>query len=229
MYRSDAERRLLELNLERARALAGGQRPLRHRQSARRAALHVREWAGGGFDARRRRPARPDRADADDERLHPLRRAQSLLELAAGHHLRKLLAPTILKEGPRLFHEPRLRTAVRLVGPARMSSIRCRSTGMRSPPAEFRSNLRQKPGPANSMGKMKFMFPNAQGIWLHDTPEKEKIEDAARLAEQRLRPARGCAAASRAGCSTAARRSRKGAKPEQKVNLPRRCRSTSPI
>ena len=31
------------------------------------------------------------------------------------------------------------------------------------------------------MGKMKFMFPNAQGIWLHDTPEKEKIEDAARL------------------------------------------------
>ena len=42
-------------------------------------------------------------------------------------------------------------------------------------------HLRQKPGPANSMGKMKFMFPNAQGIWLHDTPEKEKIEDAARL------------------------------------------------
>src|SRR5206468_1412735 len=42
-------------------------------------------------------------------------------------------------------------------------------------------NLRQRPGPANSMGKMKFMFPNSQGIWLHDTPEKEKIEDAARL------------------------------------------------
>jgi murein L,D-transpeptidase YcbB/YkuD len=42
-------------------------------------------------------------------------------------------------------------------------------------------NMRQKPGPANSMGRMKFMFPNAQGIWLHDTPEKEKIEDAARL------------------------------------------------
>ena len=39
------------------------------------------------------------------------------------------------------------------------------------------------------MGEMKFMFPNTQGIWLHDTPEKEKIEEAARLAEQRLRPA----------------------------------------
>jgi murein L,D-transpeptidase YcbB/YkuD len=31
------------------------------------------------------------------------------------------------------------------------------------------------------MGRMKFMFPNAQGIWLHDTPEKEKIEEAGRL------------------------------------------------
>ena len=31
------------------------------------------------------------------------------------------------------------------------------------------------------MGKMKFMFPNQQGIWLHDTPEKEKIDEAARL------------------------------------------------
>jgi murein L,D-transpeptidase YcbB/YkuD len=41
--------------------------------------------------------------------------------------------------------------------------------------------MRQKPGPANSMGRMKFMFPNQQGIWLHDTPEKEKIEEAARL------------------------------------------------
>src|SRR5213075_1755556 len=46
---------------------------------------------------------------------------------------------------------------------------------------QVRARLRQKPGPANSMGKMKFMFPNAQGIWLHDTPEKEKIEEAARL------------------------------------------------
>ena len=36
-------------------------------------------------------------------------------------------------------------------------------------------------GQPNSMGRMKFMFPNAQGIWLHDTPEKEKIEEAARL------------------------------------------------
>jgi murein L,D-transpeptidase YcbB/YkuD len=41
--------------------------------------------------------------------------------------------------------------------------------------------MRQLPGPANSMGRMKFMFPNKEGIWLHDTPEKEVLEEASRL------------------------------------------------
>ncbi|HEU4705423.1 MAG TPA: L,D-transpeptidase family protein [Sphingomicrobium sp.] len=41
--------------------------------------------------------------------------------------------------------------------------------------------LRQLPGPANSMGRMKFMFPNDEGIYLHDTPEKEKLTEASRL------------------------------------------------
>jgi len=78
--------------------------------------------------------------------------------------------------------------------------------------------LRQKPGPANSMGRMKFMFPNAQGIWLHDTPLKEKIEDAARLQSN------GCVR-----LEDAPRFARwlfgqplkpQGARPEQKVQLP---------
>ena len=79
--------------------------------------------------------------------------------------------------------------------------------------------MRQKPGPANSMGKMKFMFPNPQGIWLHDTPEKEKIDEAARLQSN------GCVR-----LEDAPRFARwlfngrppkpQGAKPEQKVNLP---------
>ena len=33
--------------------------------------------------------------------------------------------------------------------------------------------LRQKPGGQNSMGRMKFPFPNREGIYLHDTPTKE--------------------------------------------------------
>jgi murein L,D-transpeptidase YcbB/YkuD len=79
--------------------------------------------------------------------------------------------------------------------------------------------MRQKPGPANSMGKMKFMFPNKQGIWLHDTPEKEKIEEAARLQSNgcvRLEDAPRLARWLFNGRPP----SPKGARPEQKVNLP---------
>ena len=56
--------------------------------------------------------------------------------------------------------------------------------------------VRQLPGPANSMGQVKFGFPNNAGVFLHDTPEKElfasdarnisngcvRLEDAPRLA-----------------------------------------------
>ena len=56
--------------------------------------------------------------------------------------------------------------------------------------------VRQLPGPANSMGHVKFGFPNAYDIYLHDTPVKElfaqddrtishgciRLQDAARLA-----------------------------------------------
>lgn len=54
---------------------------------------------------------------------------------------------------------------------------------------------RQLPGAGNFMGRVKFMFPNSQGIYLHDTPERDllakearqfsngcvRLEDAARL------------------------------------------------
>ena len=55
--------------------------------------------------------------------------------------------------------------------------------------------IRQKPGPKNFMGRMKFMFPNTFGVYLHDNPRRElflkstryfsggcvRLEDAARL------------------------------------------------
>ncbi|MBA3526919.1 MAG: L,D-transpeptidase family protein [Sphingomonas sp.] len=41
--------------------------------------------------------------------------------------------------------------------------------------------VRQLPGPENAMGRMKFMFPNKEGVYLHDTPEKELLSEAARL------------------------------------------------
>lgn len=41
--------------------------------------------------------------------------------------------------------------------------------------------IRQLPGPSNAMGQMKFMFPNALGIYLHDTPDKQLLGEASRL------------------------------------------------
>jgi murein L,D-transpeptidase YcbB/YkuD len=40
--------------------------------------------------------------------------------------------------------------------------------------------LRQLPGSGNGMGKMKFVFPNQLGIYLHDTPERSLLREEAR-------------------------------------------------
>jgi len=37
----------------------------------------------------------------------------------------------------------------------------------------YQNVLRQEPGPTNALGRIKFMFPNAHGVYLHDTPAKE--------------------------------------------------------
>jgi len=39
--------------------------------------------------------------------------------------------------------------------------------------AEGKLRLRQKPGPENSLGRVKFMFPNRHNVYLHDTPARE--------------------------------------------------------
>jgi len=63
------------------------------------------------------------------------------------------------------------------------------------------ARVRQLPGGSNFMGTVKFMFPNAQGIYLHDTPDKQlmlkdarqfssgcvRLEDAPRLGRWLLR------------------------------------------
>lgn len=43
-----------------------------------------------------------------------------------------------------------------------------------------RINMRQRPNGENSMGKMKFPFPNREGIFLHDTPRREHFAKANR-------------------------------------------------
>ena len=41
-------------------------------------------------------------------------------------------------------------------------------------------NIRQKPGPKNSLGLVKFLFPNSNAIYLHDTPSKSLFNEEKR-------------------------------------------------
>ncbi|MDQ4140911.1 MAG: L,D-transpeptidase family protein, partial [Bacteroidota bacterium] len=40
--------------------------------------------------------------------------------------------------------------------------------------------IRQKPGPRNSLGQVKFLFPNSYSIYLHDTPSKSLFKENSR-------------------------------------------------
>lgn len=47
-------------------------------------------------------------------------------------------------------------------------------------PASFPFFLRQDPGPKNSLGRIKLMFPNPYDVYLHDTPQKGLFERSRR-------------------------------------------------
>ena len=80
--------------------------------------------------------------------------------------------------------------------------------------------VRQLPGPENAMGRMKFMFPNAQGIYLHDTPEKKLLGEESRMFSGgcvRLEDAPRLARWLYGGAEP----STTSSSPEQRVDLPR--------
>ena len=217
LYRSERERQLLALNLERARALpsGSGRYVIVNAPAAR---LYMYE-NGQVVDSMRVVAGRPDPI-AQTPMMNAFIRYVALNPYwnSPADITAKKLAPTILKEGRAYFTKRGYELPSdwgdhpRVLDPM---SIDWRAVQA----GRIQARLRQKPGPANSMGKMKFMFPNAQGIWLHDTPEQEKIDEAARLQSN------GCVRLEAAprllnwlfdGRPPKAR----GAKPEQKVNLP---------
>ncbi len=67
--------------------------------------------------------------------------------------------------------------------------------------AQSRARLRQRPGPGNALGRVKFLFPNSHSVYLHDTPSRDlfarsrrnfrhgciRVERPAELAEWVLR------------------------------------------
>jgi murein L,D-transpeptidase YcbB/YkuD len=217
IYRNAAQYRLLQLNLERARALpAGNGRYVIVNPPAARLYMYEN---GQVVDSMRVVAGRPDPI-AQTPMMNAFIRYVALNPYwnSPPDITSRKLAPTILKEG-RAYFTKRGYDLVDQFGPE-AHVLNPMSVDWKAVAAgRLQVKLRQRPGPANSMGKMKFMFPNEQGIWLHDTPEREKIEDAARLESN------GCVR-----LEAASRLERwlfngrppnpKGAKPEQKVNLP---------
>jgi murein L,D-transpeptidase YcbB/YkuD len=216
MYRNDAERRLLRVNLERARALpAGTGRYVIVNPPAARLYMYEN---GQVVDSMRVVAGRPDPV-AQTPMMNAFIRYEALNPYwnSPSDITSRKLAPTILKEGRAYFKNRGYEVLSDWSDHAHV--IDPMSINWRAVAAGQKVRMRQKPGPANSMGKMKFMFPNPQGIWLHDTPEKEKIDEAARLQSN------GCVR-----LEDAPRFARwlfngrppktQGAKPEQKVDLP---------
>jgi murein L,D-transpeptidase YcbB/YkuD len=217
LYLNPTQRHLLALNLERARVLpsTNARYVIVNAPAAR---LYMYE-NGQVVDSMRVVAGRPDPIAQTPMMVAYMRYIalnpywNSPADITA-----KKLAPTILKEGRAYFTKRGYELLSDWSDHARVldpMSIDWRAVQA----GRVQARLRQKPGPANSMGKMKFMFPNEQGIWLHDTPEKEKIEDAARLQSNgcvRLEDAPRFARWLFYGRPP----SPKGAHPEQKVNLP---------
>ena len=85
--------------------------------------------------------------------------------------------------------------------------------------------VRQRPGPANSLGHFKFDLPNGDGIYLHDTPKKELFAQDAAQPQPWLRPpggrAEAGAVAARQGSACRHRRRRRTS------SCRSRCRSRS--
>jgi murein L,D-transpeptidase YcbB/YkuD len=216
IYRNDYERRVLELNLERARALpsGSGRYVIVNPPAAR---LYMYE-NGQVVDSMRVVAGRVDQI-AQTPMMNAFIRYVALNPYwnSPPDLTSKLLAPRVIKGGRGYLNSHGYEVLSDWSDHAHV--IDAMSVDWHAVAAGKSIRMRQKPGPANSMGRMKFMFPNAQGIWLHDTPEKEKIEDAARLQSN------GCVR-----LEDAPRLERwlfngrppswKSAKPEQKVNLP---------
>lgn len=82
------------------------------------------------------------------------------------------VAAAVLREGPRYLEARRMEVlsdwsaAARPVDPR---TIDWRAAAER----RLSVRVRQRPGPDNMMGRVKFMLPNALGIYLHDTPSKD--------------------------------------------------------
>lgn len=215
MYRSDRERQLLTVNLERARAMPGGfERFAIVNPVAQRLYMYEN---GEVVDQMRVVAGKPGKVTETPMMNAFIRFAilnpywNSPADITA-----RKLAPKVIKGGRAYLNRQGYEVLSNWGDHAKV--IDPMTIDWKAVVAgQVHVRMRQKPGPANSMGRMKFMFPNSQGIWLHDTPEKDVLEEDDRL------DSNGCVR-----LADAPRFARwlfgkplkpQGAKPEQKVPL----------
>ena len=113
---------------------------------------------------------------------------------APDHLVRKTIAPTVLRQGMKYLKSH----GYHVIDEWSESAKEIDPTKVDWKAAAAGTShllIRQDPGPLNSMGSLKFPFPNPEGIYLHDTPSKDlfakdvrnlsngcvRVEDARRL------------------------------------------------
>ena len=109
--------------------------------------------------------------------------------------VRDTIAPVVLRGGPAAIRDRKLEILSDWSPTAK--TVAAKDVDWRAVAAGTKLlRVRQRPGPDNMMGAVKFMLPNDLGIYLHDTPKKTdfaqaqrarssgcvRVEDAARLA-----------------------------------------------
>jgi murein L,D-transpeptidase YcbB/YkuD len=94
--------------------------------------------------------------------------------------VRARIAPGVVSEGPGLLRNLRYEVLSDWTDDAR--TVDPRSVDWRAV-MDGRSEVRvrQLPGANNAMGRMKFMFPNQLGIYLHDTPDRTLLREEGRM------------------------------------------------
>lgn len=107
----------------------------------------------------------------------------------------EVIAPRVLKDGDAYLNKQGYEVVSSFGNPQLLSPDDVDWKGVAA--GNVVVKVRQKPGPANSLGRFKFDIPNSDGIYLHDTPKKElfalddrslshgcvRLEDAPRLAK----------------------------------------------
>ncbi|PAX07886.1 L,D-transpeptidase family protein [Sphingomonas lenta] len=178
-YADDATLDLVRANLDRARVLPGAAQPGRYvlvDAAAARLWMYENGRAVGSMRVVVGKPTEPTPIMAGLIRYASVNPYWNL----PPDLVRLRVAPGAVEQGPGFLKAKRFEALsdwsdnARVVNPATIDWRAVRE-------GRIDARVRQLPGPNNAMGRIKFMFPNSLGIYLHDTPEKALLREDDRL------------------------------------------------